>query len=314
MLKLYQFPFPAMGTECELQLYARSESDASAAALSGIDEVLRIEARYSRYRDDSILSEINRQAAQGKPFQPDDETAALLDYAWACHRKSGGLFDITSGALRRAWDFSSSRLPEQSELDALLPRIGMDKVRWERPWLTFDTPGMELDFGGMAKEYAADQAAAVCAASGIAHGLVELGGDISVIGPHPDSSPWLIGIRHPRQPGETAATVEISRGGIASSGDYERSFVVDGKRYCHLLDPRSGWPACGLSLVSVIAEQCLVAGSIATIAMLKGERGKQWLAGTGLPHFWMDEAGNSGGNIGPINGTHPPAPERCAQM
>lgn len=311
MLKLHRFPFLAMGTECELQLYARSESEASAAALSAMDEVLRIEARYSRYRDDSILSEINRHAAQGKSFQPDDETAALLDYAWACHHKSDGLFDITSGVLRRAWDFSSNRLPEQSELDALLPRVGMDKVHWGRPWLTFDAPGMELDFGGMAKEYAADQATAVCAASGIAHGLVELGGDISVIGPHPDSSPWLIGIRHPRQPGETAAMVEISRGGIASSGDYERFVVVDGQRYCHLLNPHSGWPVRGLSLASVVAEQCLVAGSIATIAMLKGENGKQWLVGTGLPHFWMDEAGNSGGNIG---STHPQTPERRARM
>lgn len=301
MFKLHRFPFSAMGTECELQLYARSESAASAAALQGIDEVLRIEARYSRYRDDSILSEINRQAAQGKSFHPDEETADLLDYAWACHRKSGGLFDITSGVLRKAWDFSSGRLPEQNELDALLPLVGLDKVCWERPRLSFDIPGMEFDFGGMAKEYAADQAAAVCAASGIEHGLIELGGDISVIGPHPDSAPWLIGIRHPRHPELTMTTVEIARGGIAGSGDYERFFVADGKRYCHLLDPHSGWPVRCLTMVSVIAERCLVAGSIATIAMLKGEDGKQWLAGTGVPHIWMDESGNSGGNIGSEN-------------
>lgn len=297
MLKLHRFPFLAMGTECELQLYASSESDASAAALGAIDEVLRIETRYSRYRDDSILSDINRKAAQGASFHPDEETAGLLDYAWACHRKSGGLFDITSGVLRRAWDFSAGRLPEQSKLDALLPLVGMDKIRWERPCLSFDTPGMELDFGGIAKEYAADQAAAVCAASGIEHGLVELGGDICVIGPHPDSTPWLIGIRHPRRPDEAVATVKILRGSIASSGDYERFFVADGQRYCHLLDPHNGWPVHGLSMASVIAEKCLVAGSIATIAMLKGENGKHWLAETGLLYFWMDEAGNAGGNL-----------------
>ncbi|HZW24721.1 MAG TPA: FAD:protein FMN transferase [Gallionella sp.] len=300
MLKLHRFPFLAMGTECELQLYVRSESEASAAALQAMEEVSRIEARYSRYRDDSVLSEINRKAAQGDPFHPDEETAALLDYAWACHRQSGGLFDITSGVLRRAWDFSSGRLAKQNELDALLPLVGMDNIRWERSILSFDIPGMELDFGGIAKEYAADQAAAVCAAAGIEHGLVELGGDIAVIGPHPDSSPWLIGIRHPRRPDEATAMVEISRGGIASSGDYERFFVANGKRYCHLLDPHDGWPVSGLSMVSVIAEQCLVAGSLATIAMLKGENGKQWLSGTGVPHLWVDEAGNFGGNIDPI--------------
>jgi thiamine biosynthesis lipoprotein len=299
MLELHRFPFLAMGTECELQLYARSEAAASAAAFPAIDEVFRIEARYSRYRDDSILSGINRAAARGGTFRVDEETASLLDYARICHRKSDGLFDITSGVLRKAWDFSSCRLPLQSELDALLPLVGLDKIRWENPWLSFKTPGMELDFGGIAKEYAADQAAAVCAASGIEHGLVELGGDISVIGPHPDSSPWTIGIWHPRQPETAIRTMSIAQGGIASSGDYERFFVADGKRYCHLIDPHGGWPVRGLSLVSVIAEKCLVAGSIATIAMLKGGNGKQWLAGTGISNFWVDEAGHSGGNIGP---------------
>lgn len=300
---LYRFPFFAMGTACELQLYASSEPVASAAARSAIDEVMRIEARYSRYRADSILSEINRQTAQVVSWSLDEETAGLLDYAWACYRISGGLFDITSGVLRNAWDFSSGGVPGQGELDALLPRIGLDKVRWERPRLSFDVPGMELDFGGIAKEYAADQAAAVCAESGIRNGLVELGGDINVIGPHPDLSPWVVGIRHPRLPDAAMATMEVVRGGIASSGDYERYFVVEGKRYCHLLDPHSGWPVRGLSAVSVIADSCLVAGSVATIAMLKGEEGKRWLADIGVRYLWMDEAGNSGGNAGFENGS-----------
>ncbi|HEX5363900.1 MAG TPA: FAD:protein FMN transferase, partial [Gallionella sp.] len=146
---------------------------------------------------------------------------------------------------------------------------------------------------------AADQAAAVCVAQGIEHGLIELGGDIQVIGPHPDLSPWIVGIRHPRLADGIMATVEISRGAIASSGDYERYIVVDGVRYCHLLDPSTGWPVQGLASVSVISEQCLVAGSVATMAMLKGNAGKQWLAALGVPHLWMDEAGNSGGNIHP---------------
>lgn len=297
MLELHRFPFLAMGTECELQLYATSEAAASAAAVSAIDEVLRIEARYSRYRDDSILSAINRAAAQGGTFLADDETAGLLDYAWVCHQKSGGLFDISSGLLRKAWDFTSGRLPRQSELDELLPLVGLDRICWERSRLSFETPGMELDLGGIAKEYAADQAASVCAASGIEHGLVELGGDIYVIGPHPDSSPWTIGISHPGFSGGSAAIVEISRGGIASSGNTERNFVVEGKCYSHLLDPHSGWPVRGLSLVSVIAEHCLVAGSIATIAMLKGGDGKRWLAETGVHHLWVDDAGKLEGNI-----------------
>ncbi|TAJ77551.1 MAG: FAD:protein FMN transferase [Gallionellaceae bacterium] len=288
----YRFQFFAMGTQCELQLYARNESAVAAAAQRAIDEVLRIEARYSRYRTDSVLSAINRIAAQGSALAVDEETAQLLDYAYGCHEKSAGLFDISSGVLRRAWDFSADRLPDQDQIDALLPLVGLDKIRWERPYLSFAVPGMEIDFGGIAKEYAADQAAAACAAAGIEHGLVELGGDIKVIGPHPDLQPWHVGIRHPRQPDAAMTTVAIMRGAIAGSGDYERYLVAGGTRYCHILDPRTGWPVRGLSCVSVVTGQCLVAGSIATIAMLKGDAGKQWLTNLGVAHVWMDEAGN----------------------
>jgi thiamine biosynthesis lipoprotein len=119
----------------------------------------------------------------------DDETAKLLDYAFACYKRSGGLFDITSGLLRRIWDFKSGRLPDPSAINDLLPRIGLAKVSWERPRLAFSVAGIELDFGGIGKEYAADQATAVCVALGIRHGLVDLGGDIAVIGPHPDLGP-----------------------------------------------------------------------------------------------------------------------------
>ncbi len=117
----------------------------------------------------------------------DDETAKLLDCAYACYQRSDGLFDITSVILRRIWDFKSGRLPDRKAIDELLPRIGLSKISWKRPYLTFPIAGMELDFGG--KEYAADQAAAVCTALGIRHGLIDLGGDIAVIGPHPNLAP-----------------------------------------------------------------------------------------------------------------------------
>lgn len=294
---LHRFPFFAMGSPCELQLYANNISIASSIAQSAIDEIFRIEARYSRYRADSVISEINRTAASAAALPVDEETAQLLDYAFICHEKSAGLFDITSGVLRKAWDFSADRLPDQFQLDALLPLVGLDKVHWEYPYLSFAKPGMEIDFGGIAKEYAADQAAAVCVAAGIEYGLIELGGDIKVIGPHHDLSPWIVGIRHPRKLTEAITTIEITQGAIASSGDYERYLIADGIRYSHILAPHTGWPVRGLSSVSVMTEQCLVAGSIATIAMLKGNAGKQWLTEMGIPHIWMDEAGSVGGQL-----------------
>ena len=225
----------------------------------------------------------------------DAETAGLLTYAFACFNQSSGLFDITSGLLRKAWDFSATHLPEPEAIAALLPRIGLDRIAWDNPRLTFKTPEMEIDFGGIGKEYAVDRAASVCVALGIHHGLIDLGGDIRLIGRHPDGTPWRIGVRHPRNTAASMANIALVSGALATSGDYERFIEVDGQRYCHILDPRTGWPARGLSSVSVIASECLVAGSLSTTAMLKGRDGIAWLNSLGVRHVFMDEDGRVGG-------------------
>jgi len=292
MDKLYSFTFTAMGGPCSLHFYASNAVAAEQACDLVITEVDRIERRYSRYQADSLLSEINRVAALGSGVEVDEETAGLLDYAFACYAHSDGLFDISSGVLRSAWDFANGKFASQAELDFLLPRVGMDQIRWNSPLLEFTVCGMELDFGGIAKEYAADRAAEVCRSAGINHGLVELAGDIHVIGPHPDGSPWEIGIRHPRHPDEMLANVYIARGGLAGSGDYARCLERDGIRYSHILDPKTGWPVQGgVAAVNVHADQCMVAGSICTIAMLKGTGAAQWLRGLRASCLWVDEDG-----------------------
>ncbi|MBF0566377.1 MAG: FAD:protein FMN transferase [Nitrospirae bacterium] len=293
ILKLFSFPFGAMGTACTLHIYC-TRGRANKVAGYAISEVLRIEARYSRYRADSVLSEINRAAASGAAIDVDEETAGILDYAYSCYRKSGKLFDITSGILRRAWNFSRPILPEQEEIDKLLPLIGLEKIIWAPPRLTFTIPGMELDFGGICKEYASDRAANLCKEQGIDHGLVDLGGDINVIGPNPGGEPWHIDIRHPAIPDTPIATLNVERGSLATSGNYERYIDVDGKRYCHILNPLTGWPVRGLASVSVLAPQCLVAGSVSTIAMLKEKDGIRWLSEMGLPHLWVGDDGETG--------------------
>jgi thiamine biosynthesis lipoprotein len=157
---------------------------------------------------------------------------------------------------------------------------------------------MQVDFGGLVKEYAADRAAGVCRQRGVRAGLVDLGGDLRVVGAHPDGAPWRVGIRHPRRPGSAAASVSLIGGAIASSGDYERCMIVDGERYSHLLDPRTGWPVRGLAGVSVAASHCLIAGAASTIAMLKGEaEGPAWLDGLGLPNLRVDQAGAISGTL-----------------
>jgi thiamine biosynthesis lipoprotein len=297
---LFAFPFRAMGSPCEIRLHGPSRSAAWAVAGLAIAEVGRLERKYSRYLETSLATRINRSAGDPEGVRVDEETATLLDYAATAFRESGGRFDVTSGVLRRAWNFREGRVPSRAEVEALLPLVGWDRVRWERPRIVLPLPGMELDFGGYVKEYAADRCAALCRERGAAHGLVDLGGDLAVVGPHPDGSPWRIGIRHPREPGAAMATVSLAGGGLASSGDYERCLVVDGRRYAHVLDPRTGWPVSGLAAVSVAAELCLVAGTASTVAMLMGaEQGPAWLDRLGLPNVRMDAQGRIGGSLAP---------------
>ena len=268
-MHLHRFSFHAMASDHELLLWSDDLAGASDAAHAAIDDVRRIEAKYSRYRDDSVTTRINR-AAGGVPVPIDAETAALLRYAEQCHALSDGRFDITSGVLRRAWDFRRvpPRLPDAATLDTALALIGWRDVEWSDTSIRLPRVGMEIDFGGIGKEYAADRAAAIVVDRGVPNALVNLGGDVRAAGPQPDGAPWIVGIRHPREPNAAIATVELVSGAVATSGDYERYFEIDGRRYCHVLDPRSGYPVSHWQSVSVLAPLCVVAGSLATIAML----------------------------------------------
>jgi thiamine biosynthesis lipoprotein len=283
--------FYAMGSDCAVHLFGGTANDVERFAAAAEEEIRRIEARYSRYRSDSELARINKVAATGGVIDIDAETAGLIAYAKACFAKSDGAFDITSGRLRAVWDFSVARLPDQRSIDAAFPFIGLDNLVLTNGQLHFRRPGMELDFGGLGKEYATDRAAEVCADLGMRHGFIDLGGDIRTVGPQPDGFPWRIGIRHPRAADGLAAEIALPSGALATSGDYERFIEVDGRRYCHILDPRTGWPAQGLACVTVISDRCLVAGSLSTVAMLKGKEGAAWLQGLGVRHIVTDGKG-----------------------
>ena len=288
-LRQYDFSFKAMACRNELSIYAKNKKAAKSIADAAIAAVNQLERRYSRYLPKSLLTKINESAGDPSGMAVDEETAALLDYAQACYEQSDGLFDVTSGVLRRVWDFKEAKLPSKEQIERTLALIGWDKVDWDTPRIALPVPGMELDFGGVVKEYAADACASFCRSRGIKHGMINMGGDVHIIGPHPDGSPWKIGIQNPENPEEIATTVDLKHGGLASSGDYQRFIDINGQRYSHILNPKTGWPVQGLRAVTVIAPQCLVAGSTSTIAMLKGNDGKNWLKETGLPYIWFDD-------------------------
>ena len=274
---------------------------ADGAIAAVIADVRRIEAKYSRYRDDSVTAAVNR-AAGGAPVAIDAETAALLVYADQCHRLSGGRFDVTSGVLRRAWDFrrAPARLPDAATLAALCSLVAWHEVEWDERSIRLPRSGMEIDFGGIGKEYAADRATAILTERGVAHALVNLGGDVRALGGQVDGTPWRVGVRHPRAmaAGTAIASLEIADGAVATSGDYERYIEVDGRRYCHLLDPRTGWPVRAWQSISVVAPLAVVAGSVATIAMLLADDAQDFLASQRLPWLGVDAAGEVRGTLG----------------
>jgi FAD:protein FMN transferase len=298
--QVHRFAFNAMGCPCELQLETSDSENARAAAALAQAEVERLDRKYSHFRDDSLVAQIGASADAGTAIDVDDETADLLDFSTTLHAQSGGRFDITAGALTKLWDLQSGRVPTDQEIRSTLSRCGWHRVVWQRPLLKLGVPGMRLDLGGVVKEYASDRAAQCCRDAGITHGVVDLGGDLAVIGAHQDGSAWLAGIKAPRDTRDAIAKIEVHRGGLATSGDYERSMIVDGRRYSHIIDPVSGYPVQSFTSVSVLAETCLVAGAASTLGMLLGpEEGFAWLQQLGLPFLCVHADGLICGTLAP---------------
>jgi FAD:protein FMN transferase len=277
-----------MGCPCALHIECTGVDEADAAMALSQVELQRLDRKYSHYRDDSIVADIAARAGSTEWTTIDAETAGLLDFAELMHAQSEGLFDISSGALTRLWDLQGGIIPDKSAIQQALAMCGWHRIEWARPRLRLPVPGMRLDLGGIVKEYAADRVAQLCRDAGIRHGMVDLGGDLAVIGAHADASPWRIGIRLPDDPERPAAHIDLAEGGLATSGDYARCMIVDGRRYGHIIDPRTGMPVDSFASVSVSAANCLVAGAAATTAMLLGkDAGSQWLDELGLPHVCL---------------------------
>ncbi len=289
-MEIYRFGFDAMGGSGEVVLASKSKEEGLSIANLVLEEVGRIEFKYSRYRPESIVSRIN--GAAGSDFvECDEETASLFGYADTLYKMSDGLFDMTSGILRHAWDFSKAILPEPAKLSELLSLVGWNRVERQGNAIRLPEAGMEIDFGGVGKEYAADRAAAVVAAKGGRHGYVNLAGDIRLVGPKPDGSPWIIGIQDPRHKELTIASIPLHSGALATSGDYERFFEVEGNRYCHIIHPRTGYPVTYWRSVTVVAPLAITAGSCTTIAMLKGVDALAFLEDSGMGYLAVDQSG-----------------------
>ena len=273
--KIWAGEFRCMASPCELLVETDNESLAGDLIALAQQEAMRIEQKYSRYRDDNIVYRINNSADRVKV---DAETARLLDFAQTCYRISDGLFDITSGVLRQAWNFSAgSDIPQRQQVEALLPRIGWEKISWENQHLQVPL-GMEIDFGGIGKEFAVDSVHSLLSRQIGCSFLVNFGGDCHASGPQHDGSSWITGIENPRKPGDASAIIRLRQGALATSGDVYKFVQHDGLRYGHILNPKTGWPEANSPLsVTVAAPTCTEAGIMSTLAMLNGSQAEKFL-------------------------------------
>ena len=277
------FCFDAMASPCEVLFETSDPSRVEALGRQAAAEAWRIEAKFSRYRDDSVVGRLNRSC--GTAVELDPETVGLVEFAARCHLLSDGAFDVTSGVLRRAWRFDgSARFPSPEEVAALLQNVGFGKLRWESPWLTVPA-GMELDFGGIGKEYAVDRVLGLLALQFGGALLVNFGGDLAA-NQAPAGAPWSVGVERPGSDRDARLLLEFSRGGLATSGDTHRHFEHGGERFGHILDVRSGYPVRGAPRsVTVAAGTCVEAGLLATLAMLQGESAERFLSEQGVRHW-----------------------------
>lgn len=268
---LYTTRFTLMGGPARVQFIdERGRSFAESTARAAEDEARRIEVKFSRYREDSVISTINRAAGR-MPVAVDDETVELVQAALGLAALTAGRFDPTSGVLRRAWDFRAARIPSSEQVAALLPLIDAGAVQVKHGTVFLRRPGMELDLGGVGKEYAVDRVAELLRERGIRAGIVNFAGDVRTVGGRDDGRPWSIGVVDPQRRDRCRFAVRmVGDAGIATSGNYERAFEVDGVRYHHLLDATTGWPARGVTSTTVVASKASVAGRLATAAFLLG--------------------------------------------
>ncbi len=274
--------FSAMASPCELLMETPDKSLASQLLSIAEREAKRVEKKFSRYRNDNIISKINHAA--GQPTQVDAETALLLSYADQCYQLSSGRFDITSGVLRELWRFDgSSNIPSTDAVQALLARVGWGKVNWSNPIFTMEK-GMEIDLGGIAKEYAVDRTALLLQPHISGGVLINFGGDLCALGSRSDDRAWEVAIENPESHAEQVLSlVSLKSGAVATSGDARRYLLKDGVRYGHILNPVTGWPVPGAPRsVTTIASTCMEAGMLSTFAILEGEGAEAFLKQQGV--------------------------------
>ncbi|MEO5588272.1 MAG: FAD:protein FMN transferase, partial [Gemmatimonadaceae bacterium] len=265
--------WPVMGTMLTITAWGSDSSAMLDAIRAGRDSIRLVDSLMSTYRAESEISHLNSAAGEhGLHVSP--QTLHVLLQARRFWKLSAGLFDPTVGPLVKAWGFhgDSGRVPPPAELDSLrgLVDYGLVEIDSLSRTVRLARPGMQLDLGGIAKGYALDLARAALDIPSVTGGMIDLGGNVLVFGHPPRGHQWLIGIRHPRNTGELIGTIALDSGAVATSGDYERYYVIDGVRYSHIIDPTTGYPSRGVIAASVFGPRGEWSDGVSAAMVLSG--------------------------------------------
>ena len=275
----WSFSTGTMGTIATLQLVG---TDSVAAADPAYEALLRFhhaDSLLSNWTTDSEIARVNREAGSGW-VEMDAELRKILATADTVHRESDGAFDPTIEPLTRLWGFlgGTPRLPATGEIEEVLDQVGWNRVQVDGDRIHFKGTNVRLDLGGIAKGYGVDEAAARLDAAGTTSFLLDLSGNMIVRGSPPRRASWRIGIRDPRDRLPQLGTLSVSDVALATSGDYEQFVTDGGRRYGHILDPRTGWPAEGMAQVTVLAGSAMLADAWATALFVLGPEAARELA------------------------------------
>lgn len=276
--------FDAMASPCEVIVASNDSKLALTLGKLVASEVWRIEDKYSRYQPSSVCSAINNSC--GKAIAIDQESYLLLNFADTCYQLSDGVFDITSGVLRQVWQFDGSdNIPCDDAVKKMLENVGWHKVNFDQTQITMPD-NMELDFGGIGKEYAVDRAMIIANEFTQLPVLVNLGGDLAANKPRQANMPWQVGIEHPGFIDRKPMVVSLLKGALATSGDAKRFLRKDNVRYSHILNAKTGWPVVQAPRsITVVAPQCIQAGILATLALMRGAQAEAFLTEQEIK-FW----------------------------
>jgi thiamine biosynthesis lipoprotein len=312
--KIYRKSKILMDTLVTITVVSNSQDSAEKAIDSAFSEIEKLEKLTNFFSSESEVSLINKNAGiSGVKVSPD--ILDILEKALLVSEKTRGAFDVTIGPVMTLYDFYKKIRPEQGAIKKNLPLVNYREliINKNKSTVFLRKKGMLIDLGGIAKGYAADKAVETLKINGIHSGLVSVAGDIEAFGLKPDKRPWKIGIRSPRIPttpplprggkrgvkgdkegfsDDIMATIELRDMAISTSGDYERFFILDGKRYHHLLSPKTGYPAEGCQSVSVITKNGVFTDAFATGVFILGpERGMKVLEKMGFDGVIVDSQG-----------------------